>query len=87
MRELAIVKSRVPGDSAKALPAGGALVQALRDQEFLQIARVAETSTGDRADRARRPPLTPQVVGDTLGALLKYQETSARMQAMGLEKC
>ena len=30
--------------------------------------------------------LTPQVVGDTLGALLKYQDDIARMQGDALEK-
>jgi hypothetical protein len=30
--------------------------------------------------------LTPQVVGDTLGALLKYQDDIARMQGDTLQK-
>jgi len=30
--------------------------------------------------------LTPQMVGDTLGALLKYQDDIARMQGEGLNK-
>ena len=31
-------------------------------------------------------PLTPEVVGDTLGALLKYQDDIARMQGDALQK-
>ena len=43
-------------------------------------------STGHRADRTRRPLADPQVVGDTLGALLKYQDDIARMQGDTLQK-
>ena len=54
-RELAIVKGRVPGISAKLSQQVVRFVQALRDQDFLQVAgRGRDHRLGDRAVRARR---------------------------------
>jgi MoxR-like ATPase len=60
-RELAIVKSRVPG-----------------------VAETIDWATALTELDARS--LTPQLVGDTLGALLKYQDDIARMQGDTLQK-
>src|ERR1700742_3790692 len=86
-RELAIVKGRVPGISAKLSQQVVRFVQALRDQDFYKSPGVGEpidwaTALSELDARS----LTPQVVGDTLGALLKYQDDIARMQGDALQK-
>ena len=86
-RELAIVKSRVPGISAKLSQQVVRFVQALRDQDFYKSPGVAETIDWATAlTELDARSLTPQVVGDTLGALLKYQDDIARMQGDALQK-
>src|SRR5271163_1348226 len=86
-RELAIVKSRVPGISAKLSQQVVRFVQALRDQDFYKSPGVAETIDWATAlSELDARSLTPQVVGDTLGALLKYQDDIARMQGDALQK-
>jgi len=86
-RELAIVKSRVPGISAKLSQQVVRFVQALRDQDFYKSPGVAETIDWATAlTELDARTLTPDVVGDTLGALLKYQDDIARMQGEGLQK-
>src|SRR5215212_2458569 len=86
-RELAIVKSRVPDISAKLSQQVVRFVQALRDQDFYKSPGVAETIDWATAlTELDARSLTPQVVGDTLGALLKYQDDIARMQGDNLQK-
>ena len=86
-RELAIVKSRVPDISAKLSQQVVRFVQALRDQDFYKSPGVAETIDWATAlTELDARSLTPQVVGDTLGALLKYQDDIARMQGDTLQK-
>src|SRR5271166_1323901 len=86
-RELAIVKSRVPGISAKLSQQVVRFVQALRDQDFYKSPGVAETIDWATAlTELDARALTAQVVGDTLGALLKYQDDIARMQGDALQK-
>ncbi|MBN9040650.1 MAG: ATPase [Rhizobiales bacterium 62-47] len=86
-RELAIVKSRVPGISAKLSQQVVRFVQALRDQDFYKNPGVAETIDWATAlTQLDARSLTPEVVGDTLGALLKYQDDIARMQGGTLQK-
>jgi MoxR-like ATPase len=86
-RELAIVKSRVPGISAKLSQQVVRFVQALRDQDFYKSPGVAETIDWATAlTELDARSLTPQLVGDTLGALLKYQDDIARMQGDTLQK-
>jgi MoxR-like ATPase len=86
-RELAIVKSRVPGISAKLSQQVVGFVQALRDQDFYKSPGVAETIDWATAlTELDARSLTPQVVGDTLGALLKYQDDITRMQGDTLQK-
>jgi len=86
-RELAIVKSRVPGISAKLSQQVVGFVQALRQQDFYKSPGVAETIDWATAlTELDARSLTPQVVGDTLGALLKYQDDIARMHGDTLQK-
>jgi hypothetical protein len=55
-------------------------VQALRDQDFYKSPGVAETIDWATAlTELDARSLTPQLVGDTLGALLKYQDDIARL--------
>src|SRR5437868_3853924 len=86
-REIAIVKSKVSGISARLSQQVVAFVQALREEDLFKAPGVAETldwATALRELDARS--LTPQVVGDTLGALLKYQDDITRMQGDTLTK-
>lgn len=86
-REIAIVKSRVTGISAKLSDQVVAFVQALRGEDLFKAPGVAETidwATALRELDARS--LTPQVVGDTLGALLKYQDDIGQMQGETLTR-
>ncbi len=86
-REIAIVKSRVSGISAKLSEQVVAFVQAVREEDLFKPPGVAETldwATALRELDART--LTPQVVGDSLGALLKYQDDIGRMQGETLAK-
>src|SRR6187455_1308897 len=86
-RELAIVRSKVPGVAAKLSQQVVRFVQALRDQDFYKSPGVAETIDWATAlTELDARALTPQVVGDTLGALLKYQDDIARMQGDQLQK-
>ena len=86
-RELAIVRSRVPGISAKLSQQVVGFVQALREQDFYKNPGVAETIDWATAlTQLNAKTLTPDVVGDTLGALLKYQDDIAKMQSGSLQK-
>ena len=82
-----IVQSRVPGISAKLSRQVVSFVQALREQDFYKSPGVAETIDWATAlTELDARSLTPQVVGDTLGALLKYQDDIVRMQGDTLQK-
>ena len=86
-RELAIVKSRVPKIGAKLSEQVVGFVQALREQDLFKVPGVAETIDWATAlTELDARSLTPQVVGDTLGALLKYQDDIGRMQGPALDK-
>jgi MoxR-like ATPase len=86
-RELAIVRSRVPGISAKLSEQVISFVQLLREQDLFKLPGVAETIDWATAlTQLDARSLTPQVVGDSLGALLKYQDDIARMQGDALQK-
>jgi MoxR-like ATPase len=86
-RELAIVKSRVPGISAKLSRQVVDFVQALRNQDLYKNPGVAETIDWATAlTELDARSLTSQVVGDTIGALLTYQDDIGRMQDDSLQK-
>ncbi len=86
-RELAIVKSRVPNIGAKLSQQVVGFVQTLREQDLFKVPGVAETIDWATAlTELDARSLTPQVVGDTLGALLKYQDDIGRMRGDTLNK-
>ena len=86
-RELAIVKSRVPNIGAKLSEQVVGFVQALREQDLFKVPGVAETIDWATAlTELDAKSLSPQMVGDTLGALLKYQDDIGRMQGETLNK-
>jgi MoxR-like ATPase len=71
----------VPGISAKLSEQVVGFVQALRNQDLYKVPGVAETIDWATAlTQLDARTLTPQVVGDTLGALLKYQDDIVRME-------
>ena len=85
-RELAIIKSRAPNINAKLSQQVVGFVQALRKKDMFKAPGVAETIDWATAlSELNAKSLTPQVVGDTLGALLKYQDDIARMQGDELD--
>ena len=62
-------------------------MQALRDQDFYKSPGVAETLDWATAlSELDARSLTPEVIGDSLGALLKYQDDIARLQGGTLQK-
>ena len=86
-REIAIVKSRVSGISARLSEQVVAFVQAVRAEDLFKPPGVAETLDWATALRELdAKTLTPQVVGDSLGALLKYQDDIGRMQGETLTR-
>jgi MoxR-like ATPase len=86
-RELAIVRTRLPGIPERLSQQVVRFVQALRDQDFYKSPGVAETLDWATAlTELDARALTAEVVGDTLGALLKYQDDIARMQGDALQK-
>ena len=81
------LKSRVSGISARLSEQVVAFVQAVREEDLFKPPGVAETLDWATALRELdAKTLTPQVVGDSLGALLKYQDDIGRMQGDTLQK-
>jgi MoxR-like ATPase len=86
-RELAIVRTRLPGIPQRLSQQVVRFVQELRNQDFYKSPGVAETLDWATAlTELDARGLTAEVVGDTLGALLKYQDDIARMQGDALQK-
>lgn len=80
-RELAIVRTKVPGIGKKLSQEIVAFVQALRKQDLFKAPGVAETLDWATAlSELDMVALDPATVSDTLGALLKYQDDIARIQ-------
>lgn len=80
-RELQILQRRVPGVGAELARQIVAFVQQLRTIDLYKLPGIAETIEWTRALMALDAMvLDPQVVQDTLGVLLKYQDDIARMQ-------
>jgi len=80
-RELAILQRRVPGVADALARQIVAFVQGLRTIDLYKLPGVAETLDWTRAlMELDALVLDPQVVQDTLGVLLKYQDDIARVQ-------
>lgn len=85
-RELAILAAKVPGVPARLSKQIIAFVQAIRKEELFKAPGVAETLDWATAlVELDAVALDPEIVSDTLGALLKVQDDIQRMQT-GLAK-
>ena len=79
-RELEIIRRRVPGAPERLAREIVAFVQRLREIELYKLPGVAETIEWTRALRELDTVvLDPEVVQNTLGLLLKYQDDIARV--------
>jgi MoxR-like ATPase len=80
-RELAILKARAPEVTEALSRQVVAFVQRLRSEDLFKKPGVAETIDWAKCLVALDAvALSPQVIADTLGALLKYQDDIARLQ-------
>jgi MoxR-like ATPase len=84
-REAAILRIKAPGLDAKLSAEVVAFVQRVRDADIFKPPGVAETIDWALALAALdRRELSAQMVEDTLGVLLKYQDDITALQAAGL---
>jgi MoxR-like ATPase len=80
-RELAIVRTKVPGVGKKLSEQVVGFVQALRQQDLFKSPGVAETLDWAAAlSELDVVALDPATVSDTLGVLLKYQDDIAKLE-------
>jgi len=81
VRELEIVRLKVPGCEERLARRVVAFVHALRERDLFKLPGVAETLDWARAlTTLDCLELTPELVNDTLGTLLKYQDDIARIR-------
>ena len=86
-RELAILELKVPEAAADLAAQIVAFVQSLRGHDLFKPPGVAETIDWARAlDQLNASRLTPQIVNDTLGAVLKYQDDIEKVKSRGIEQ-
>jgi len=86
-RELAIVRTKVPGIGKKLSQEIVLFVQALRKQDLFKAPGVAETLDWASAlTELDAVALDPATVSDTLGVLLKYQDDIARLEGSGAKE-
>ncbi|WP_323036728.1 MoxR family ATPase [Pararhodobacter sp.] len=82
-RELAILNARVPEAAATLSHEVVAFVQRLRHEDLFKKPGVAETIDWAKCLLALDVlTLSPEVIADTLGAILKYQDDIARLQGL-----
>ena len=85
-RELKILKSRAPHAPEKLSHEIVAFVQAIRKEDLFKAPGVAETLDWAQAlVELDAVALDPELVTDTLGVLLKYQDDIQKMQASDLK--
>jgi MoxR-like ATPase len=85
-RELAILHARLPGASDRLAREIVAFVQALRKQDLFKAPGVAETLDWTSALTALgADKLDANVIGDSLGVLLKYQDDIAKLDRPRIE--
>ena len=83
-RELAILRAKAPQAPERLSREIVAFVQAIRAQDLFKAPGVAETLDWASAlVELDAVALDPQMVSDTLGVLLKYQDDIQKMQASG----
>ncbi|TVS00636.1 MAG: MoxR family ATPase [Rhodobacteraceae bacterium] len=86
-RELEILSARAPDASATLSREIVAFVQRLRTEDLFKKPGVAETIDWAKCLLALDVlELSPEVISDTLGAILKYQDDIARLQGMEVKK-
>lgn len=86
-REIAILKTRLPGASEKLARDVVAFVQSLRKEDLFKSPGVAETLDWASAlVELGAKSLDTSLVGDTLGVVLKYQDDIARLDKAKIEK-
>lgn len=86
-RELAILKSRVPAASEALTREVVAFVQALRGEDLFKRPGVAETIDWAKCLLALDViALSPEVIADTLGAILKYQDDIQKLNGLEATK-
>src|SRR6202162_411078 len=86
-RELAIVRTKLPGIGKKLSHEIVLFVQALRKQDLFKSPGVAETLDWASAlTELDAVALDPAMVSDTLGVLLKYQDDIARLEGSGAKE-
>lgn len=82
-RELAILRARVPEASQTLSREVVAFVQALRGEDLFKRPGVAETIDWAKCLLALDViTLSPEVIADTLGAILKYQDDIQKLQGL-----
>jgi MoxR-like ATPase len=86
-REIAILRSRAPEVSESLAGALARAMSHLRDLELFKPPGVAETLDWASAlEVLGTTELSPEVVDETLGVVLKYQEDIARIRAAGVDR-
>jgi MoxR-like ATPase len=86
-RELAILRARVPEASAQLSREVVAFVQALRSEDLFKRPGVAETIDWAKCLIALDVvSLSPEVIADTLRAILKYQDDIQKLQGLETTK-
>ncbi|WP_424927173.1 AAA family ATPase [Amaricoccus tamworthensis] len=86
-RELAILLARAPEATETLSREVVAFVQRLRDEDLFKHPGVAETIDWAKCLVALDAvQLSPQVIADTLGAVLKYQDDIAKMQSSEVKR-
>ncbi|MFM7655148.1 MAG: AAA family ATPase [Paracoccaceae bacterium] len=86
-RELAILRARVPEAAAQLSREVVAFVQALRGEDLFKRPGVAETIDWAKCLVALDVvSLSPEVIADTLGAILKYQDDIQKLQGLEATK-
>src|SRR5690606_24863055 len=80
-KEMEIVTAKVPEASEELARQVTAFIQELRQEDLYKVPGVAETSDWLTALVALdRKALDPEIVDDTLGAILKYQDDVSRVK-------
>ncbi len=86
-QELEILRAKAPGAGARLAAEVVRFVQELRQRDLFKAPGVAESIDWASALTALdKIALDPQVISDTLGVLLKYQDDIARIQGSEAEK-
>ena len=86
-RELAILRTKLPGIEERLAREVTAFVQKLRQAQLFKAPGVAETlDWAEALLQLNRTAIDPALVGDTLGVLLKYQDDIGALRGGELER-